>query len=125
MRSRLALLVLTAGCTAQGLPISADAGAPLDGGSHHSSDLALPRDGGPYDFAVGDLASSRDLMPARDLAAPADLSGPVTSAPCLTGGSILYLDGDPNDFIHPGAETVVVNTWSALEIGRASCRERV
>ena len=107
MRTGLVLMILVGGCAARGLPITGD----LDGGSHHPVDLAVPHDGGVHDFGVADLAAPRDM------AAPPDLAGPVSSAPCLTGGSVVYLDGDPGDFIHPGAQTLAVSSWSALNSG--------
>ena len=30
----------------------------------------------------------------------------LSAAPCLTGGGIIYLDGDPDDYVHPGFETI-------------------
>ena len=108
--------VLAAGCAADGLPISgADdgtVGVP-DGGSRHPADLAVHRDGGGLpDFGPSvDLASAFDMAPSP----PGDMA--PTSAPCLTGGSVIYLDGDPDDWIHPGAETIQVPSWSAVNSG--------
>lgn len=83
----------------------------LDGGSHHQVDLAAPRDGAVDDFAVADLAALRDLT--------VDLGNPVSSSPCLTGGSVVYVDGDPGDYIHPGPETFAVSAWTAINSGTA------
>lgn len=80
----------------------ADAGAPGDLASSGSSDLARSS----LDMArpFGDFAMPPDLALAPDLAGPA--------AQCLTGGNVIYLDGDPGDYIHPGSETIQVSSWS-------------
>lgn len=38
------------------------------------------------------------------------------STPCEIAGNVLYLDGDPSDWIHPGTETIVDGMW----VGTAS-----
>ena len=118
--------ILTAGCAALGIPISG--APPSDGGAGASSDggRAEGRDGGipsldmraPMSFDGG---TSRDLAAPADFAIGLDLRTPsydlassdmaVSSALCMTGGSVAYLDGDPGDWIHPGAETIHLSNW--------------
>ena len=40
-------------------------------------------------------------------------TGVGSTAACLTGGNVLFLDGDPGAFIHPGIETLTNGTWGA------------
>jgi hypothetical protein len=105
-----------------------DAGAPT------RDDLATTPPPPPLDLASSppvDLASSPPIdlasSPPIDLAPPppVDLAQPppdltppsISSAPCLTGGSVIYFDGDPGDYIHPGKETIQVSTWTARNAG--------
>lgn len=36
-----------------------------------------------------------------------------SAAPCLVGGNVLYLNGEPGDLVHPGVETLQQGQWSA------------
>jgi hypothetical protein len=62
----------------------------------------------PTDAARSASDSSSSVADASDGAAPVD-SGPVVVAstePCLGAqGNVIYLDGDPDDPVHPGAAT--------------------
>jgi hypothetical protein len=44
------------------------------------------------------------------LVAPTGIGDP---APCLTGGNVLFFNGDAQDYIHPGMETISVAGWQA------------
>ena len=35
------------------------------------------------------------------------------SMACMVSGNVLYLDGDPQDYVHPGVDTITNATWSA------------
>jgi hypothetical protein len=103
------LTLLVAGCAARGLPLfdptaTADGGAPhrLDGGSGSPHDLAAPGDAG----AAHDLGASPPDLARGDMA--------VSAALCLTGGSVLYLDGDPGAYIFSGMQTTQVTLWSPI-----------
>ena len=48
-----------------------------------------------------------DMLRAPDFAG-VDMT--VSAAPCLTGGSVAYLDGDAADWIHPGSELIPSRT---------------
>jgi hypothetical protein len=45
-----------------------------------------------------------------DLVAP---TGIGSDAPCLAGGNVIFFDGDPNDYIFSGMETITQGNWSA------------
>ena len=96
--------LLTFGCATRPLP-------PTGG----DTDLGAPRDlATGSDFSrVVDLAHNDDLPLAPfDFAVGADMAVPAAALPCLTGGSVIYLDGDSGDFVHPGAETIQVSSWA-------------
>jgi hypothetical protein len=40
-------------------------------------------------------------------------TGVFSDAACLGGGNVLFYDGDANDYIHPGMETISLGTWQA------------
>jgi hypothetical protein len=65
-------------------------------------------------------AQPPDLAQPADLAQPDMTSSSPSTAPCLTGGSVIYLDGDPGDYIHSGIETINVDHWSALNSGSSN-----
>jgi hypothetical protein len=50
------------------------------------------------------------LSPPMALVAPTGVGDP---SPCLTGGSVLFFDGDATDFIHPGIETISMGAFQA------------
>jgi hypothetical protein len=64
--------------------------------------------GGPDAIATADALV--DAAPGDAAMHPPMDAGDV--APCLTGGNVLYLDGDPGDYIHPGVVTITAATWS-------------
>jgi hypothetical protein len=51
------------------------------------------------------LAESQEL----NLVALPDVG---SDAPCLVGGDVLFLDGDPGDYIFAGMETITQGTWT-------------
>jgi hypothetical protein len=84
--------------------------------------LLMPgRDGTGGDAAtgsVGDLAMKLADGGARlDLAA-ADLANlDPLAAQCLTGGNVVYFDGDANDYIYGGIKTLQVTSWHPFNTG--------
>ena len=59
------------------------------------------------------LASAPETILATS--APIALTRPTgvgSDAPCLVGGDVLFLNGDPGDYIHPGMETFSNGSWS-------------
>ena len=105
-RFAIVLFASIAGCSAQGLPL-------LDGTQPGAMRDASVSDQGASGLTA-DLASRYDAALVNDMLRAPDLAGmdmAVSAAPCLTGGSIAYLDGDPADWIHPGAEVIRVASW--------------
>lgn len=45
-----------------------------------------------------------------ELVTPQGVGSP---APCEIGGNVLFFDGDPFDFIHPGTDTIQLGSWNA------------
>jgi hypothetical protein len=80
------LTLLVGGCAARGIPV-VDVVATTDGAI------------APHDLAI---------------AAPDLTSATVSAAPCMTGGNVLYLDGDPGAYIFSGVQTLAVMTWIPL-----------
>jgi hypothetical protein len=39
--------------------------------------------------------------------------GVGSAAPCLGATSVIFFDGDPGDWVHPGLDTITQGTWSA------------
>jgi hypothetical protein len=110
----LVALTGAAGCAGDGLPIVD--GPYVDSGTPHGLDGGTPL----HDFAVPhDALAPTDLtLHAPDLALhPPDLASSdmaISAAPCLTGGSVVHLDGDPGAYIFSGSETDQVTTWSPI-----------
>lgn len=75
---------------------------------------------GPVTFSAA-LASAPSVMVATSVAVTmVSQTGIGSPAPCLTGGSTLYLDGDAQDKIHPGQETITAGPFYAQTIGSST-----
>jgi hypothetical protein len=106
MAANVALLCAVAFPTAA---ISACGGAALvTTGGDSSADAAGAQSDAPIDDATDDTpAPSPDASPDAGDPNTVDAGQVVVAsvAPCLVGGSVVYLDGDPGDPVHPGTET--------------------
>jgi hypothetical protein len=95
-----------------------------DAGSTNSPDGASIHDM----TTIPDQRPPADMVAGPDLWSAADLStGTPSSAPCLTGGSIIYFDGDLGDYIHPGVETIYATdsrNWLAGDVGEKDTFEQ-
>jgi hypothetical protein len=64
------------------------------------------------------LASAPATLVARSveatLVAP---SGVGSTAACLTGGNVLFVDGDVGDSVHPGIDTITLGVFTGTEVG--------
>jgi hypothetical protein len=64
------------------------------------------------------LASAPSTVVARSW--PVTLVQPTgvgTPAPCQGGGNVVFFDGDAQDFVHPGRDTITQGVWSARSMG--------
>jgi hypothetical protein len=68
---------------------------------------------GPVHITLA-LASAPNVVVAESqeitLVAP---SGVGSDAPCLAGGDVIFFNGDANDYVYSGTETVTQGKWSA------------
>lgn len=64
----------------------------------------------PDDLSVPDLSLPVDAAPPLDLTA--DGSGDMATSPCLTGGNVIYLDGEPGNSVYMGTLTVHPGGWT-------------
>jgi hypothetical protein len=46
-----------------------------------------------------------------------DLEGVGSTAPCMAGGNVIYFDGDTNDYVHAGVDTITQGSWRAQTSG--------
>jgi hypothetical protein len=77
------------------------------------------------------LASAPATLVARSVSATLlESSGVGSPAACLTGGNVLFLDGDvgdpdavpeiPPDPVHPGIDAITLGVWSGIHLGGAA-----
>jgi hypothetical protein len=78
-------------------------------------------DGGAVDAAAGDGgADAHDAAPRCDAGSTFEGGACVpivvvvaTTSPCQAGGDVIYFDGDPDNYIFKGKQTVTQGKWSA------------
>lgn len=110
MRSLIAVLCLLAGCSR----------SMLDSAAPDADCVAVPQsDAGDVDAR----APSADASDASDVT-KVDASG---AEPCLVGGNVFHVEGDPGDPVYPGAATITSadGTWGGKMVGASDVQAGV
>lgn len=94
--------IIAQACATSGMPEGVDKAAS-DAGSDVVRVAVDSSTTSPSDTPDAGAQSSDQDAPDADAAKP---EGPASVAPCMTGGNVLYVDGDPTDPVHPGQETI-------------------
>jgi hypothetical protein len=109
-----------------------DAGGSGDGSGNDAMEpveagIDVTTSDAPEDFMLNDGPRPQDAPEPRDALppppdapsdVPVDVSPPPPPidagdvAPCLVNEDVLYLDGDPSDYIHPGVATITSAAWT-------------
>jgi hypothetical protein len=130
--TRIGIIAIVAGlggAACGGAPFEASADGGLDGSAADATpeSTALPDapradvlDAGMFADSTFDATPMPDALTipeaGSDTTAPEAASDAMTDAgylgPCLVANNVLFLDGDPGDYIHPGIATITMAAWT-------------
>ena len=68
---------------------------------------------GPVEVTVARPAVPSNAVARSEILTMVPAVGVGSAAPCLGSGDILFFDGDPNDFIHPGTSAIRLAVFTA------------